>query len=171
MFGKKNLVENGSPAKAIVVDAQPGNALNRHGERNWTLRLRVHFDDGQTADAQCEVYDLGIDTVGPASGLEPYPLSTGTVIPVRYDPGNRQDVVVDRPTMIADTKAAYAADRQKKIDKAEATFAPTPTSAPQVQPTDENALMDALAEAQTRGDQAEVDRLTKLVEDVISGSH
>ena len=31
--------------------------------------------------------------------------------------------------------------------------------------------MDALAEAETHGDQAEVERLTKLVEDVISGSH
>jgi hypothetical protein len=171
MFGKKNLLEDGSAAKAIILDARPGNVLNRHGERNWALRLRVHFDDGQTADAQCEVYDLGIDTVGPASGLEPYPLSTGTVIPVRYDPANRQDVVVDRPTMIADTRAAYAADQQQKIDKAEAGFAPTPASAPPVQSMDENALMDALAAAQTRGDSAEVDRLTKLVEDVISGSN
>ena len=114
MFGKKNLLEDGSIAKAIILDAHPGNALNRHGERNWDLRLRVHFDDGQTADAHCEIYDLGIDTVGPASGLEPYPLSTGTVIPVRFDPENRQDVVVDRPQMIVDTKAAYGADQRRR---------------------------------------------------------
>jgi len=78
--------------------------------------------------------------------------------------------VVDRPKMVADTRAAYAADKEKKIAAAKRSLGGTSAPAPQAVPMDENALMDALAAAETRGDQAEVDRLTKLVEEVIADS-
>jgi len=169
MFGESNLLRDGVEGKAIILDARPGNVLNRHGERNWHLQLRVHFDDGQTGDVSSEFVDMGIATVGPASGLEPYPLSAGVVVPVRYDRGDHTKVVVDRPQMIADTIAAYQADQAKKIERAERQFAPAAPASQQGDESDENYLMDALAAAQTRGDTAEVARLTGLVEKLIAG--
>jgi len=126
MFGRQNLLQDGLESQAVILDARPGNILNRHGERNWHLRIRVHYDDGQTAEIDCELYDLGIATVGPASGLEPYPLSAGVVIPVRIGQNDPTKVAIDRPKIIADTISAYAADRQQKIAKAESRLASPP---------------------------------------------
>jgi len=169
MFGKGDVLQDGMQGQGVILDARPGNILNRHGERNWHLRIRVHFEDGQTADTECEFFDLGISTVGPVSGLEPYPLAAGIVVPVRYDPRDRARVAVDRPKIIADTISAYEADRLKKIERAERQFAPSAGPSQRSTETDESYLADALAAAQTRGDAAEVQRLTKLLEDLISG--
>jgi hypothetical protein len=169
MFGRDKPADDGAQARGVIVDARPGNLLNSHGERKWHVRVRVKFEDGETTESDCELFDLGIDAVGPASGLEPYPLSVGTVIPVRYDPKDRSRVSIDRSKMIADTRAAYEADRGKKIAKAEASLAPASTPAPDHE-NDENYLMDALAAAQTRGDAAEAQRLTQRLEEIIQGS-
>jgi hypothetical protein len=171
MFGKDKLLEDGAEGQAVIVDATPGNLLNRHGERKWHLRVRVRFEDGQTADSDCELFDLGLAAVGPASGLEHNPLTAGTVIPVRYDSKDRSRVSVDRPKMVADTKAAYEANREKKVARAEASLASSAAhaSAP-AQEDDENSLMEALAEAQTKGDAAEVQRLSQRLEEVIRRS-
>lgn len=170
MFGGSKVLEDGAQAQAVIVQASPGNVLNRHGERNWHLQLRVHFDDGQTADVSCECDDLGINTTGPVSGLEPYPFTAGGTLPVRYDAKDRSKVEIDRPKIVADTISAYQADRDKKVAKAEAQFAAPATPSQASKETDENYLMDELTVAQTRGDTAEVERLTALLEKIISGS-
>jgi hypothetical protein len=169
VFGKDKLLEDGAEAQGVIVEARPGNLLNRHGERRWHLRVRVKFEDGETTETDCEVFDLGIGAVGPATGIEPYPLSAGTIIPVRYDRKDRSRVTVDRPKMIADTKATYEANRLKKVARAEAHLAP-PTPASHAREDDENYLMDALAEAQTKGDTAEAQRLTQRLEEFIRRS-
>lgn len=166
MFGRDKLVEDGAEARGVIVSATPGNLLNAHGERRWHVRVRVKFEDGETTESDCELFDLGIGAVGPASGLEPYPITAGTVIPVRYDPKDRSRVTIDRPRMVSDTRAAYDANREKKIAKAEASLAPAPAADPE---NDENHLMDALAAAQTRGDVAEAERLTQRLEQLIQG--
>jgi hypothetical protein len=168
MFGKDKPSQDGAEARGVIVEARPGNLMNRHGERRWHLRVRVKFEDGQSTESECELFDLGIGAVGPASGLEPYPLTSGTVIPVRYDPNDRTRVSVDREKMIEDTKAAYEANRQKKIARAEASLAP-PSSVPQPREDDESYLMDALTAAQAKGDAAEVQRLTQRLEQLIGG--
>jgi hypothetical protein len=169
MFGRDKLVEDGTEARGVIVNATPGNLLNSHGERKWQVRVRVKFEDGQTTEGDCDVFDLGIGAVGPASGIEPYPLSAGTVIPVRFDQRDRSRVVIDRPKMISETRAAYEADREKKVAKAEASMAPASTPAVDHE-NDENYLMDALAAAQTSGDAAEAQRLTQRLEELIKGS-
>jgi hypothetical protein len=170
VFGKDKLLEDGVEGQAVVVDARPGNLLNRHGERRWHLRVRVKFEDGETTEADCEMFDLGIGAVGPASGLEPYPLTVGTVIPVRYDRKGRSRVTIDRPKMVSDTKATYEANREKKIARAEAPLAPPSISASQAREDDESYLMDALAEAQTKGDTAEAQRLSQRLDELIRRS-
>ncbi len=167
MFGRDKLVDDGTEALGVILDAAPGNFLNSHGERKWQVRVRVQFEDGQTTESDCEVFDLGIGAVGPASGVEPYPLAAGTVIPVRYDQKDRSRVTIDRPKMVTDTKAAYDADRAKKVAKAEASLAPAPGLDRE---NDENYLMDALAAAQTSGDVTEAQRLTQRLEELIQGS-
>ena len=111
--------------QGVIVDARPGNLLNPHGERRWHLRVRVSFEDGEMTEANCEIFDLGLAATGPPSGLEPYPLTAGTVIPVRYDRKDRSRVTVDRAKLVADTKATYEANRQKKIAKAQASLPPS----------------------------------------------
>jgi hypothetical protein len=170
MFGKDKLLQEGVQGQALILDAQPGNSLNGHGERNWKLQIRTKFADGQTADSECEFYDLSYKTVGQASGIEPYPLSAGVWIPVRYDEGDRTKVVVDRPKIIEDTISAYEANRQKLIEKAERAAEPAQAPSQQAQETDEAYLVDALTAAEARGDTSEVSRLTQLLEDLISGN-
>jgi hypothetical protein len=170
VFGRDKLLTDGEEGQGVIVDARPGNLLNPHGERRWHLRVHVNFEDGETTEADCEIFDLGLAATGPPSGLEPYPLTAGTVIPVRYDRKDRSKVAIDRPKMIADTKATYEANRQKKVAKAEASLAPRSTSALPAREDDENYLMDALAKAQANGDVAETQRLTQRLEELISGS-
>ena len=169
MFGRDKLVDGGTEALGVITDATPGNVLNSHGERKWHVRVRVKFEDGQTTESDSEIFDLGIGAVGPASGLEPYPFAAGTVIPVRYDPKDRSRITIDRAKMITDTKAAYEADRAKKVAKAEASLAPAQAPALDRE-NDENYLMDALAAAQTSGDVTEAQRLTQRLEELIQGS-
>jgi hypothetical protein len=170
MFGESKLLQDGVEAQAVILDARPGNVLNRHGERKWELQIRVHFDDGQTADVGGECFDLGIDTTGPVTGLEPYPFTAGGVLPVRYDRSNRSKVEIDRPKMIADTISTYEANRAKLIERAEKQFAAPAVPTQASKETDENYVMDELAAAQTRGDTAEVQRLTGVLEALIAGS-
>jgi hypothetical protein len=170
MFGESKLLETGVPAQAVILDARPGNLLNRHGERKWGLQLRVHFEDGQSADIACDCFDLSLNTTGPVTGLEPYPFTAGTVLPVRYDRGDRSKVEIDRPKIIAETISTYEANRAKKIERAEQQFASPAVPSQASKETDENYLMEELAAAQTRGDSSEVQRLTGLLEAIISGS-
>ncbi len=174
MFGKTNVLRDGVQGRAVILDARPGNVLSGHGERLWHLQVRVHFEDGQTGDVWCDFYDLTAATVGQPSGIEPYPLAPGVVVPVRYDPNNPAKVEIDRPRIIADTISAYDADRAKKIERADRQLAgaaapPQHSAAPQRNDdTDEAYLFDALTQAQTRGDDAEVQRLTGLIENLLS---
>jgi len=170
MFGRDKLLSDGQEAQAVIVEARPGNLLNPHGERKWHLRVRVKFEDSEITEADCEIFDLGLAATGPASGVEPYPLTAGTVIPVRYDRKDRSRVTVDRPKMVADTKATYEANRQKKVARAEASMARASTPAPEAREDDENYLMDALAEAQAKGDVTEAQRLTQRLEELLRGA-
>jgi hypothetical protein len=170
MFGESTLLRDGASAQAVIIEATPGNMLNRHGERNWHFQLRVHFDDGPSTDVNCECFDLGLDAAGPVVGLEPYPFTAGNLLPIRYDPNDRSKVVIDRPKIVTDTTAAHAANRAKQIEKAERQFAPPAIPTQASKETDENYLMDELTAAQTRGDRAEVQRLTGVLEALISGS-
>jgi len=170
MFGESKVLQDGVPAQAVILDARPGNVLNRHGQRKWDLQIRVHYEDGQSVDVGCECFDLSLDDTGPATGIEPYPFTVGVVLPVRYDRSNRSKVEIDRPKMIADTISTYQANRAKKIEQAERQFAPPAVPTQASKETDENYLMDELTTAQQRGDAAEVQRLSGLLEAIISGA-
>jgi hypothetical protein len=121
---RAKVLREGTSAHAVIVEARVGAALNLHGERNWTLQIRVRFDDGETTDVTCECFDLGVHVTGPVSGLEPYPFATGVVLPVKYDADDRSKVDIDRPKLIADTIAAYDLHRALKIAAADKGFAP-----------------------------------------------
>jgi len=170
VFGKnKDVLGDGVQAQAVILEARPGNVLSGHGERNWHLLVRVHYEDGQTADVSCDFLDLTSYTVGDAmNSVEPYPMSPGVVVPVRYDPSNRASVEIDRPKVIADTISAYEAERTKKIERAERQLAGAAAPMQQSDETDEAHLFDALAAAQTRGDVLEAQRLTGLIEKMLS---
>ena len=125
MFGKKKKVlSDGVQAEAVILEARPGNLLSPYGERKWRVEIRVHYQDGQTADVTCGYFDLTSHTIGDAvGGIEPYPMSPGVVLPVRYDPADRAKVEIDRPKIIADTISAYETKRAKKIERAEQQLA------------------------------------------------
>jgi len=170
MFGKKSdVLHDGIEAQAVILDARPGNLISGHGERQWHLHIRVHYQDGQTADVGCEYFDLTEHTLGDAvNSVEVYPMSPGVVVPVRYDASDRSRVEIDRPKVIADTISSYEAERAKKIARAERQLAGTAAPTPNANENDEAYLFDALAAAQTRGDSAEVQRLNGLIEKLLS---
>jgi hypothetical protein len=169
MFGKKkDVLQVGIPAQAVILSARPGNMLSGHGERNWDVVVRVHYVDGQTADVNCGYLDLTSYTVGDAlNSLELYPMSPGVVVPVRYDPDDRARVEIDRPKIIADTISAYETERAKKIARAERQLAGPAAPSQHDNETDEAYLFDALTAAETRGDTVEAQRLTALIEKLL----
>lgn len=113
MFGRgKKIREHGAQAQAVVLDSEMGSRQNSHGARNHKLTLRVQFDDGTTTEAKCTVWSM----LG--SGA-----STGDIVPVRYDPDDRDKVEVDLEALNSGKREALEDAKAKLIQAAEEKLA------------------------------------------------
>jgi phage baseplate assembly protein gpV len=109
MFGRgKKILESGQKAKAVVLEADMSGRTNRHAERLWKVKLRVQFDDGSTAEADCSMWTKPFD--GPAAGA---------ILSVRYDPDDRSKVEVDVAAMNVGHDAAREELEANLIEEAE----------------------------------------------------
>jgi hypothetical protein len=109
MFGRgKKILESGAAAKAVVLETDMSGRSNRHAERLWKVKLRVQFDDGSTAEADCSMWTKPFN--GPAAGA---------IVPVRYDPEDRSKVEVDVAAMNAGDDAALEELEANLIEEAE----------------------------------------------------
>jgi hypothetical protein len=109
MFGRgKKILETGAETKAVVLETDMSGRSNRHAERLWKVKLRVQFDDGSTAEANCSMWAKPFG--GPAAGA---------ILPVRYDPDDRSKVEVDVAAMNAGHDAAREELEANLIEEAE----------------------------------------------------
>jgi hypothetical protein len=95
MFGKRKISKDGERAEAIVLSSDMSGYSNSHGINKCHLTLRVRFDDGTTVETKCSAYPTG-----PMGAFR-----VGDVVPVRYLPGDRSKVEVDRDAMVAAKQA------------------------------------------------------------------
>lgn len=134
MFGRrKKLMTQGATAQAVVIQARStGGNVTSGGmvPLVYHLGLRVHFDDGSTADVTCKV--------GGQLHSSAFFFSEGDIVPVRYDPGDRAAVAVDESAMQAKRDADGKAASEVAIARAERRLAGLPdTDIPVNLPTDD----------------------------------
>jgi Short C-terminal domain len=115
MFRKRNLLKQGATAKAVVVEAdRRGGRAGESGSTptQYYLKLRVHFDDGSTAEADTHVggFIRGTDLM----------FGEGDIVPVRYDEDDRSQVEVDVPALETERDAKAQALHDQSIARAEA---------------------------------------------------
>jgi hypothetical protein len=116
MFGKHHSVSGSVPAQGVIMQWAPS-SLYRTKVR---LVVGVKFDDGQKVEFTEEITDFCLPGKGgvlAAIGADPIPLplTEGSKIPVRYDPGDRRKMWIDEDTLheAAISKHAEAAERKR----------------------------------------------------------
>jgi hypothetical protein len=109
---RRRLMREGARANAVVVksDAIP----SQYGIWGFRLLLEVHFDDGTKTEIERteQILNLGTQLVG-----------AGDIVPVRYDPQDRNKVEVDSAAMQAAHDAQTAQRDQAAVHRAEAELA------------------------------------------------
>lgn len=86
----RRLLRAGATAKAVVLESKPWGWVSGVVRPNHKLKLRVYFDDGTTTTITRveRTHYLMQDEV------------VGSTLPMRYDPGDRAYVDIDRPALL-----------------------------------------------------------------------
>lgn len=95
MFGQRKVLRDGTEAKAIVTSVdlyQEGMRANWGSGFTYDVGLRAHFEDGTTADI--------VRRIGGMAGTD-LNFRVGDIVPVRYDPDNRDKIELDEPALRA----------------------------------------------------------------------
>ncbi|WP_037602145.1 hypothetical protein [Streptacidiphilus rugosus] len=115
MFGGQHkLVRDGVQARGVVLGVETksvAGASSAAGAVPVRLHLRVHFDDGSTAEVSCRVGGLL------RSSALAY--AVGDVVPVRHAAEDRTKIVVDEPALAAERDAVQQAQQAEAVARAE----------------------------------------------------
>jgi hypothetical protein len=91
-IGKSKVLRDGARAQGVVVESRPPADTGTGGVGNiYHVKVRVHFDDGSTAD----VSSGRLDRYKVGWKLE------GDIVPVRYDAEDRSKIEIDVPALVA----------------------------------------------------------------------
>jgi hypothetical protein len=104
---RKKLLREGTQAQAVVTVCE-GADHTRGGFSNWKLVLEIHFEDGSTAEMQDKVSKADVAPL----------LKVGDILPVRYDPDDRSDAVVDTQAVKAETDVKQNAAQAAALEQA-----------------------------------------------------
>jgi uncharacterized protein DUF1707 len=120
MFDRHRLSRDGAQAQALVLDkkvyaTEVGSGL----ASACRYQLRVRFEDGSTTEVSHRAFG---DTLARAA--------VGEVIPVRYDPGDRSKIEIDRDAMVQSAKAQTRERNAAAIARGEAALAGSSTGTP-----------------------------------------
>ena len=156
VFGKHKLSREGAEAKAVVTSVelyQGGMRANWGTGFTYDVGMRVHFDDDTTADI--------VRRIGGMGGTD-LKFTVGGIVPVRYDPRERDKVELDEDALRAEQQRSRD-QHQSRVDQA-----------------NENAVRDAEAQLSGRSakasapatdpDPGQLDALVKLDELHTSGA-
>lgn len=127
MFGKTHkLLRDGVPARAVVVDAvRSGGQITGNGGAapvTYRLRLRVHLDDGTTVDTECRLGGL-------THSAHTF-FYAGDIVPVRFDPTDPTDAIVDEAALIAEREAKLRESEAQAVERADRALAGLPDPGP-----------------------------------------
>jgi hypothetical protein len=110
MFGHHRLLQDGAVAKAVVTSVdlyQEGMRANWGTGFTYDVGLRVHFEDGTTAEI--------VRRIGGIAGTD-LDFTVGDIVPVRYDPSDLSKVELDEDALRASQQQAREA-AQRHIDQ------------------------------------------------------
>jgi hypothetical protein len=153
MFGHKDLLTDGASTKGVVTKLESIAPRYGGGIESWEAAVRVVFGDGDTEDVtvSADAADWSNDPnfkggdLSHAAGVVFLALGdrlqAGATVPLRYDPGHRKKVVLDRPALQQEFAPMYTAAQaedaatDQQIAQAVSTLggaAAGPVGAPQV---------------------------------------
>jgi hypothetical protein len=104
---RKKLLREGAQAQAVVTECEGAN-LTHNGFSNWALVLEIHFEDGSTAEMHDKVSKSDVAPL----------LKVGDILPVRYDPDDHSDAVVDTPAVKAGADETRTAAQEAAVEQA-----------------------------------------------------
>ncbi len=104
---RKKLLREGAQAQAVVTQCE-GADLTHNGFSNHKLVLEIHFEDGSTAEIHDKVSKTDVAPL----------LKVGDILPVRYDPDDPSDALVDTPAIKAETDEKQSASQAAAVEQA-----------------------------------------------------
>jgi hypothetical protein len=153
MFGHKNSAALTAETRAVVLKTTWITQNHQKGQYLLNLHLRVHFDDGSTAEFSSRYHHIA---------------SIGDVLTVRYDPDDHSKLeLVD--ASFKEQRATREAHTQEKLARAEQQLTSGASSAPASDPRIDVTRL-SIRLAQRKGDTAEVARLTQVLEQLETGT-
>jgi hypothetical protein len=140
--GKHKLMRDGAPGEAVVLREQRRGA----GTRDWRQYIDARFEgaDGTAVEFSDHVLrsDVGLDFV-----------DVGDMVPVRYDPGNHRQIVLDVPRLKAQIAARHAGGEPIPAPAGEGLAPPAGDSAaPEPEPLTPDAVAAALEQMANLGE-------------------
>jgi Short C-terminal domain len=133
MFGHLNLLKDGAQIDGVVLDAKPAPMVRT----KTRVSVGVKFDDGETAEFEQDITDYYVaagegfkGVLAAAGGADVIPLSfvTGSAIPVRYNPDQRDKLVIDEPALHERALQHWTAGKQAERSRAEEVLARGPSA-------------------------------------------
>ena len=109
MFGRDKLLRDGAQVDGVIIKAPEYFRGSGDLRGRYPVTVRVRFDDGAVVE---------VDRKVPLSSGEH---RVGFVVPMRYDPADRDKLEIDEPALQARHDEAMAATKQAAIERGEAT--------------------------------------------------
>jgi hypothetical protein len=164
MFGKGKLLRDGAEAKGLVIESKIATSGEGGTVDKYDVRVRVQFDDGSTSEISSHLlrHKVGYHY-------------EGAILPVRYDAQDRSKIEIDVPALEAQFEARTAQVKASAIEQGErelavqaSQFAAGPKDAPDVGSSNPRAdiIRLSIRQAMRNGNDAEVKRLTAVLEDL-----
>ena len=105
MFGKSGLLSDGAQVDGVIIEAPEYFRGSTDMRGRYKVKVRVQFDDGATVEIDRKLsMSCGEHRVG-------------FVLPMRYDPSDRDKLEIDEPALKASHDAALAATKQAAIER------------------------------------------------------
>ena len=105
---RKKLLREGAEGQAVVLESKGVNIV-AGGASEFKLLLEVRFSDGSTAEHREKVK---LTEIGPVM------VKAGDILPVRYDPEDHSEVMVDAPAMRAKADEKQRTGQLEAVERA-----------------------------------------------------
>jgi hypothetical protein len=153
MFGHKSSAALTAEVRAVVLKTTWITQNHQKAQYLLNLHLRVHFDDGSTAEFSSRYHHIA---------------SVGDVLTVRYDPDDHTKLeLVDES--FKEQRATRETHTKEKLARAEQQLTPGASSAAGPDPRIDVTRL-SIRLAQRKGDTAEAARLTTVLQQLESGT-
>jgi hypothetical protein len=109
MFGHEKLLSDGAEVDGVIIEAPQYFRGSTDMRGRYKVTVRVRFDDGATVEVDRKLH------------MSCGEHRAGFVLPMRYDPADRDKLEIDEPTLKARHDAALATTKEAAIARGEAS--------------------------------------------------